>query len=193
MTSGNSQPSREDVLYAFAVELTPGRDTLERYLRDYPEYTDGLIDLSYELSREVREDEMPLSVEQQAMIDSAWQQHVEAAPKEVIDPFANLTVTAQRDLARQLSVPRQVITAFREHRVEPNSVPLPFLKRMAVVLNITAEGLRDFLGQSLDAELMRSYKADSRPESPTKVDFEQLLIDANVPPDKRKLLMEGEF
>ena len=49
MMPADSRPSREDVLYAFAVEPTSGRETLERYLRDYPEYTTELIDLSYDL------------------------------------------------------------------------------------------------------------------------------------------------
>lgn len=54
------QPSREDVLYTFAVESNSGRD-LKQYLRDYPQYAAKLIDLSHELSHDVCEDEMPLS------------------------------------------------------------------------------------------------------------------------------------
>jgi hypothetical protein len=54
------QPSREDVLYTFAVESTSGRD-LEQYLRDYPQYAAEFVDLSHELSRDACEDEMPLS------------------------------------------------------------------------------------------------------------------------------------
>jgi hypothetical protein len=73
-----SQPSNEDILYAFAVEPISGRDILEQYLRDYPQCAAKLIDLSYELSREVDENEMPLSAEDQALIDSAWELHIEA-------------------------------------------------------------------------------------------------------------------
>ena len=53
MSPAATRPSRESVLDAFAVESEPGRSTLERYLRLYPEYAGELIDLSRELSREV--------------------------------------------------------------------------------------------------------------------------------------------
>ena len=50
-----SAPSREDVLDAFAVEPNHERNTLERYLRDYPQYAAELVDLSRELSRVIFE------------------------------------------------------------------------------------------------------------------------------------------
>lgn len=189
MKTADSQPSREDVLYAFAVEPNPGREILEQYLRDYPEYSIELIDLSYELSREVCEDEAPLSADDHALIDRAWQQHVQAAPREAIDPFATLSVAELRELAQRLDVPRQVITAFREHRVEVASVPSPFLERLAAALSSTVEILRNALVLPSEPGLMRSYKASARPEAQTSVTFEQLLIEADVPPAKRALLL----
>jgi hypothetical protein len=192
MTPMGSQPSREDVLYAFAVEPISGRESLEHYLRDYPEYAAELIDLSYELSRDVHDDETPLSAEDEALIDRAWRQHVKASPQEKIDPFAALSVAVQRELAQQLDVPRQVITAFREHRVEPTSVPLSFLGRLAAALNSTVEILIYALGLPPEPGLGRSYKADSKPCAHAQVNFEQILIEADMPSDKRTLLMKDE-
>lgn len=157
MTPAGPQPSREDVLYAFAVESDPGRDTLERYLRDYPQYADELIDLSYELSREVGEDETPLSNEDLALIDQSWQRHTDTAPKAVLDPLSTLSVAEQRDLAQQLDLPRQVITAFREHRVDLDSVPLPFLERLATAMNSTTETLRNALALPYNSGLARRF------------------------------------
>jgi hypothetical protein len=185
------QPSREDVLYTFAVGSNSGRD-LEQYLRDYPQYAAELIDLSHELSRDVCEDEMPLSDEDLALIDKAWLQHVAAVPQEIMDPFATLSVAEQRELAQRLDVPRQVIMVFREHRVEPTSVPAPFLERLAAALNSTVEILKDTFALQSEPDLARSYKADDRPEVRKSVTFEQILIDANVPSEKRALLMADE-
>jgi hypothetical protein len=77
--SNNPQALREDVLYAFAVEPIQGRDTLQRYLRDYPQYAAELVDLSYELSREVRENEGPLSDEDAVLIEKSWQTFSDSA------------------------------------------------------------------------------------------------------------------
>ncbi|XGV94669.1 MAG: hypothetical protein ACAF41_18215 [Leptolyngbya sp. BL-A-14] len=192
MKSADSQPSREEVLYAFAMEPTSGRDILEQYLRDFPEYAAELIDLSYELACEARQNEMPLSDEDQALIDKAWQRHVEAAPTETIDPFVALTTIEQRNLAQRLDVPRQVITAFRERRVELTSVPSLFLERLAAAMNSTVEILKTALALPPEPGLIRSYKADSKPKAATSVTFEQLLIEANVSSAKRALLMTDE-
>jgi hypothetical protein len=191
MMPDNSQPSREDVLYAFAVGSNSGRD-LEQYLRDYPQYAAELIDLSHELSRDVCEDEMPLSDKDLALIDKAWLQHVAAGPKEIVDPFATLSVAEQRELAQRLDVPRQVIMAFREHRVEPTSVPAPFLERLAAALNSTVEILKNTFALPPEPDLARSYKADGRPNAHAQVGFEQILVEADVPSDKRTILMANE-
>jgi plasmid maintenance system antidote protein VapI len=190
MTHADSNPAREDVLYAFAVEPTAGRDTLERYLRDYPEYTNELIDLAYELSREVGEDETLLSDGDHALINWAWQQYAEAAPKEMTKQLTALSIAEQRELAERLEVPRQVITAFREYRVEITSVPISFLERFASALNSTVETLRRTLVLQSESDLARSYKADDRPVAAnTQVSFEQILIEANVSPEKQALLL----
>jgi hypothetical protein len=216
MISANDQPSREDILDNFSMESDSGHATLERYLRDYPQYAPELINLWHELAQVENEDETPLSDADWALINRAWLQHVEAAP-DIVDPFSNLSATEQKDLARnldvprqvisslstlsvseqrelalRLEVPRQVITAFRECKVEIASVPNPFLERFASALNSTVEMLRNVLAQPPASELVRSYKADDRPEVQTPVTFEQLLIDADVPQEKRVLLMKGE-
>lgn len=192
MTPKDSQLPCEDVLDAFAMEPNSGDDILEGYLRDYPEYTAELIELSYELSRELCEDEMPLSEKDQALIDRAWQRHVEAAPAATVDPLADLSVERRCEIAQHLNVPRQVITAFREHRIEPTSAPFPFLERLATALDSTVEILMNALRLPPASDLTRSYKADSRPEAQTQVTFEQILIEAGVSPDRRSQLMKGE-
>lgn len=78
MTDNTSRRPREDVLDDFAVEKETGRETLSRYLRLYPEHAEALIDLSRELSREIVEDDSPLSIEDTRRIDLAWERHIAA-------------------------------------------------------------------------------------------------------------------
>ncbi len=192
MSPKPSKPTRDEILTAFAVELSPSRKTLERYLRDFPGYATELVDLSRELSRSIYEDDEPLTVDAQAAIDVAWERHVAAAPKVVADPFAVLSIQDLRDVAKQLDVPRQVITAFREHRVFIDTVPRKFLGRLAAAINSTVDLVHEALIVQTGSTLARSYKADGKPSTETAATFERLLIDAGVSEEKRTVLLADD-
>ena len=192
MTPFTVTPSREEVLDAFAVEPNHGRETLERYLRQYPAYAGELVDLSRELSRRIVEHVEPLSGAAQVLIDTAWQRHFEARPVEIADPLTDLPVEKLREIAKQLDVPRQIVTAFRERRVTVASVPSRFLARFASAVNAEVGMFREALSRPSAPKIARSYKAESKPEAGASVSFEQLLIDAGVPPEKRAALMEED-
>jgi len=191
VSPAGERPSRESVLDAFAVESEPGRSTLEHYLQLYPDYAGELIDLSRELCRAAYEDAAPLSDADQTLIDAAWSQHAKAVPA-AADPFAALTVDDWRAVARDLDVPRQVVTALRERRVSLASIPHRFLQRFAEAARSSMAQLEASWGPGQLAG-GRSYKADAKPTAGDQVTFEQVLIDAGVPADKRaRLLAEAD-
>lgn len=187
MTSASIQPSRDDVLMAFAVEDGPRRERLERYLRDFPDYAEDLIDLSRELSRDPCEDEEPLSADDGALIDAAWEIFVRAEAQ-AHDPFADLSPGDLRDLSRQLEVPRQVVMALREGRVLVTTVPRRFLARLAASLRTTIEVIEEHWGYSAQPQV-RSYKAEGKPQAINAVSFERVLVEAGVPEEQRAQLM----
>ncbi|RWD31650.1 MAG: hypothetical protein EOS22_04305 [Mesorhizobium sp.] len=188
MSPAAERPSLESVLDAFAVEPDPGRQTLERYLRLYPEYAAELVDLSRELTREAMDDTAPLSDADQALIDAAWSQHAAAAPAAPTDVFAQLTVEDWRSVAQRLEVPRQVVTALRERRILFASVPQQFLRKLGDAIGASVAQLETswIAPQTLMA---RSYKAEAKPSVGAAVTFEQVLIDAGVPAERRAVLM----
>lgn len=193
MSPAAQRPSRETVLDAFAVENEADRSTLERYLRLYPEYSGELIDLSRELSREACDDAASLSAADQALLDAAWSQHAAAMPAMTSDPFAALTVDDWRAVAKRLDVPRQVATALRERRVLLVSIPRRFLAMLAEAVRSSVVQLESSLGPPQLAVVARSYKADTKPSVGEQVSFEQVLIDAGVPAEKRaRLLAEAD-
>lgn len=66
------KPTKEEILYAFAVEEIQDRVTLANYLRDYPEYGADLIDLCYELSLQ-EPAQRELTEVDKIMIELAWE------------------------------------------------------------------------------------------------------------------------
>ena len=193
MSSVPDRPSRQDVLDAFAVESDPGRATLERYLRDYPQFATELLDLSRMLSSQFQDDESPLSPEDQARIDAAWLRHAAAAPASVVDPFFSLSVHELRQISARLGVPRQVLATFRSRRVSMTTVPRRFLTRLAGLVDASTEHLVRTLSLPRGSEPAHSFRSDHKPIPSQAVSFEQVLIDAGVPEDERaRLLSESD-
>lgn len=182
--------SLDQVLELFAMEPHADGKVLQRYLREYPEYTLQLVDLSQEIYRFCTQDETPLSVEDRIYIDSAWSRIQSAPSKVVTDPLANLSVPKLREIAEVLDVPRQVIMAFRERTVIVTSIPTRFLTRLADLVDSNFNILRDNLALSPQS-LSRSYKADGKPAEAVQVTFEQLLRDAGLSDEQiERLLMD---
>jgi hypothetical protein len=193
MTSPGPRALLDEVLDAFAVEPAPGRKTLEHYLRRYPQFASALIDLSREISRGVPIGAPLPTVEDEAWIDSAWRRHLEADPIAVTDPFATLEVDQLRNVAKTLTVPRQVITAFRDRKVILASVPRRFLGRLAAAVNTSLDALVTNLSVPASVAPSRSYKAEVKPSETEPVTFERVLIDAGVPEEQRaRLLAESD-
>ena len=72
MTAKNAQPDEEEVLLAFSVEPTHDGNTLQHYLKEYPEYTAALVACSIELMvAPTRSDEEVSASE--TTVDRAWQ------------------------------------------------------------------------------------------------------------------------
>lgn len=178
--------SREDVLYAFAVEPSHDRATVERYLREYPELAPDLLRLSQDLALQ-SESDLTLSASDRASIETAWSLHVAAAPQP--DPFANWSVEDFRRASQDLGVPRQVVIAFQQRRVRPESIPARFLSKFATVVKCSTDEFIRSLSPQFAPALLSSHKADSKPSAEGQITFEQLLIEARVSEDTRRSLL----
>jgi hypothetical protein len=63
---------------------------------------------------------------------------------------------------------------------------------LAAALNSTVEILKNTFALPPEPDLAHSYKADGRPNAHAQVGFEQILVEADVPSDKRAILMANE-
>lgn len=189
MTNIVGRPSLEDVLDEFAMEENTGRSTLERYVLAYPEYACDLVDMSRELGRPIEGFSGQLSERDATAIGAAWELYEAAVPRPLADPWSALSVADLRNAARLLDVPRQVLTAFRERRVEPSSVSDRFLRHLSEALGANAEALRNWMAAPTVGGLARSYKANEKPVDTMQVTFERILLDAGVHPERRADLL----
>jgi hypothetical protein len=181
-------PSRDDVLESFLLE-SDETDALQRYLRDYPAFAVELIDLAHQMRREIPDIVESFTPEERAAIDTAlrvvgnaWP----AAPAGSQDLFAVLGPADYGRLSATLDVPRQVVAAIRNRRAIPDTIPRGFLRRMAEALNGSIDDLLFSMGAR---SLAASFKAVDRLAAVEPVSFEQILIDARVPEERRLAIM----
>ncbi|TOO75962.1 hypothetical protein CGH30_25765, partial [Vibrio parahaemolyticus] len=64
---------RDEVLYAFSVEPNKDSVTLEKYLREYPQYREELIDLSIEIFANPNQDFSPVSEGDSKEAELVWE------------------------------------------------------------------------------------------------------------------------
>lgn len=186
----HQQPiSRDDVLYAFAVEENTGHDTLVHYLKTYPQYANDLVDLSRELNRASIDSD--LSEEDERSIDAAVARF--RAGGGLKNTAVTLPSQAFTAAAALLQLPIQAMLAFRERRVDLTSVPASFLARLAQALNTSSEQLHEFLSQPPLVSAARQSKSNVKPAAVTKVSFEKILLDAGVQKERvQEFIERGE-
>lgn len=184
----NQTISREDVLRNFSVEYDVGKDTLLRYLTEFPEYAEDLVDLSRELAREV-DDNAKLSSVDELNVESAMNRfrNALALQSEPINIAPKLFLKA----ANVLGLPRQVLMAFGGRKVELASIPLHFLEKLSGILEVTITQLKAFLSLP-PQQPQRSYKSNVKPTASDKVSFEKILHNALVSEERIQEIMNRD-
>lgn len=173
----SKRPSLDEVLSSFAVEAHTDKETLERYMRQYPEYALQLVDLSQELAR-TSDDEGRLTSDEGDAIGAAWATFSKAV--DAPDVFASLSAADLSRIARTLSVPRQVLTAIRERRVTFSTYPKRFLQRLADALGRAVDEVGATLSMPKVVSV-RSFRSDDKPaQTGDTISFEQVLRQAGT-------------
>ena len=176
-----TDPTPDDVLFAFSVEPHHDRTTLERYLRVYPAFAEDLIDLAHELRmvEELGPSEDVADAEEAA--HAAWLEYASAvtptAPQDIFARFKGQSFVA---LANRLNVPRSVLASLRDRLVVPGSIPRRFLVRFSDAVGASIEVVRSYLQQPAAVSPALSFKAHEKPSVPAQVTFEQLLQNTHL-------------
>lgn len=189
---------RETILYAFAVEPSHDRTTLDRYLAKYPELTEELIDVAFELRLAEAESHIPTQAEATTGLgpQQAWQKLIAGGPAKATAGTKPRTFMSKfrgqafADLATRLNVPRSILTAFRDRLVEPLSVPEQFLRRFADAAESSLEEVREYLSNPPLVIATAQFKADKKPAQQGRVTFRHLVENTEMTDEEREVLLK---
>src|SRR3990167_7211407 len=118
MSAEHPRLDEEEVLLAFSMEPTHDRARLEHYLSQYPEHVQALVDCSIELMMNATRAGEDIQVSSDQVVEQAWRQFQAAmgsAQSSVIaNPFAQLTPTAFKSMAKRLDISNLFLIRVRE-------------------------------------------------------------------------------
>lgn len=175
-TSKYSKLSEEEVLLAFAIEPYHDRETLTRYLNNYPQYSTALVDYSIVLMVEEsrKEEEVPPPT---SLVNNAWQRFNSAVGisqiKPVANPFSGLNAAQLKTVADRVGINKLLLVRFRDRGIDITTIPSRFLERAANALGVTIESLRYYLSGPPCIASDSSFRSDVKPIVAEQISFIQ--------------------
>lgn len=181
--SQKTKLSEEDVLLAFAIEPDHQRQTLERYLNNYPEYSLALVDLSVELKvlkSGCLEEIETLDV----TADKEWQMFRNIVEEAENTKVANPLITASTEQFKKFAIKLKVNTLFlsklRDKQIELSTIPNQFIEMCAECMNTTVELMRLFLSGEPTIASGVAFKSTVTPKTTNKITFEKAVEDSSL-------------
>lgn len=192
MTAEQHQnPSEEEVLLAFSVEPTHDRKTLEHYLSEYPAHAKALIDCSIELILDATRSDA-VSAASESAVERSWQTFQSAVSRpddsSAINPFATLTPTAFKSLARKLDVNNLLLIRLRDRAIDAATIPRRFVQGLATELGTTAEGVMNYLRNPPAMVSGHSFRSTAKPAVAEQMSFEKAIETSQLTPAQRDAL-----
>jgi hypothetical protein len=177
MSAEHPRLDEEEVLLAFSVEPTHDRATLEHYLSQYPEHAQALVDCSIELMMNAYRAGEDVQVSSDQVVEQAWRQFQAAmgsAQSSVIaNPFAQLTPTAFKSMAKRLDISNLFLIRVRERAIDAATIPGRLVQRLAAELGATADAVSAYLGSPPAMVSSQSFRSNVKPAVAAQISFEQ--------------------
>lgn len=181
--------SREDILFAFAVESERTRATLDRYLNAYPEFANDLIDLSNEIRLTNSSVQNSTEVVDDAGCESAWASF-KASGGAQLNPFVHLKGRPFVEFCNSLGLPRSIVTALRDRLVEPNTIPEKLVAAMAALADSTTDAVIRYLALPPTTAASMEFKSDQKPTNGHRVTFRQLIQNTELTDSQHAAITE---
>ena len=190
-TSKPFAAEEESVLMAFSMEPNHGRETLERYIREYPQHATALIDRSMDLLHEPPEGDVLAIEVAESAVDKAWQRFERAAQQpdtEVVNPFAKLNTSSFKSLARSLDVSNLFLMRVRDRAIRTATIPARFVEKLAFELGATVQAVSAYLQGPPGIVSGHAFRSSVKPSAGEQITFDQAVATSQLTPEQQATL-----
>lgn len=181
----------ESVLMAFSMEPSHGRETLERYIREYPQHATALIDFSIDLFHEPPAGDVPAIELPDSAVDKAWQRFERALQlpdAEVANPFAKLNTSSFKSLARSLDVSNLFLMRVRDRAIRAATIPARFVEKLASELGATVQSVGAYLQGPPGMVSGQAFRSSVKPSVGEQITFDQAVATSQLTPEQQATL-----
>ena len=181
----------ESVLMAFSMEASHARETLERYIREYPQHATALIDCSIDLLHEQPAGDIPVTEVPDSAVDRAWQRFEHAAQQpdaEVVNPFAKLNASSFKSLARSLDVSNLFLMRVRDRAIRAATIPARFVEKLASELGATVQSVVAYLQGPPGIVSGQAFRSSVKPTVGEQITFDQAVATSQLTPEQQATL-----
>ncbi|WP_017917267.1 hypothetical protein [Xanthomonas sp. SHU 308] len=181
----------EFVLMAFSMESSHGRETLERYIREYPQHTTALIDCSIDLIHEPSADDVQAPEMPDSAVDKAWQRFERALQQpdaEAANPFAKLSTSSFKSLARSLDVSNLFLMRVRDRAILASTIPVRFTEKLASELGATVQAVGAYLQGPPRIVSGQAFRSNTKPSVGEQITFDQAVQTSQLTQEQQATL-----
>jgi hypothetical protein len=181
----------ESVLLAFSMEPSHGQETLERYIREYPQHATALIDCSIDLRPELPAEDVPATMVPDSAVDKAWQrfeQAVQQSAAEPANPFAKLNTSGFKAIARSLDVSNLFLMRVRDRAINAATIPARFVEKLASELGATAQAVIAYLQGPPGMVSGHAFRSSVKPSVGEQITFDVAVVTSQLTPEQQATL-----
>lgn len=215
MSQTQSNTSLRDAMYAMSLaKPIPDVETVEEFVRRFPEHAEALTDFAIELAMDALahgtdddEVEMPVNMEvedpsvsrvmsnfQNRLFDKAQKRASElparAETVPVVNPFATLDRNRFRALTSRLEINSAFLSKLRDRAIEPATIPRGYCQHIAEEMDERLEVITSHLYALPEAVHARQfYKADAKPILGVRQSFEDAVQSSGLTEEQRRRLL----
>ncbi len=190
-TSKPLAADEESVLMAFCMEPSHGRETLERYIREYPQHATALIDCSIDLLHGLPAGDASVIEVPDSAVDKAWQRFERAVQQpdgEVANPFAKLNTSSFKSLARSLDVSNLFLMRVRDRAIRAATIPARFVEKLASELGTTVQAVGAYLQGPPGMVSGQAFRSSVKPSVGEQITFDQAVETSQLTPEQQATL-----
>lgn len=194
--------AQSDVLHAFSIEPNRDANTLEVYLKKYPQFREALIDLSIDLLSAPKLDGQSREGVPSESARHAWSKFQSllsstdpASPtsNSAPNPLLNLDDQRFREVANELNVTRLFLTRLRDRGIQVSTLPEQLVTQVAQLVGVGVDTLKTALHAPPSMTIGHRFKAKGKPGTGKQMTFEEAIDNSRLTDEQKSRLraMQG--